>query len=183
MTKWNADIQYPSDNCFENRILSIKAEPSNSGNPQIVMETEVVAPTMYEIAGEEVNIQDVKVTMYQAYTVMDGEEIDKDKTDKARARCLDLLKNLEAVEQSATVSDVSWDNLGPVLAPLKGKIILTQMSSRVTPQLKTPTAAQIATAKAAGKRPEGDVMKHPKTGKDLIKYWPQIVDVYGLRAE
>ena len=76
--------------------------------------------------------------------------------------------------------DINWDNLGPVVAGLKGKLVMVQMNSRIDPQRKTPTVAQLEEAKRTGKRAEGDIMKHPMTGKELVKYWPQITDIYGL---
>ena len=177
ITKWNADIMFPSDNVFQNRIRSIKAAPSNDGNPMITLECEVVLPTTYEIPGVgEVDITNVKATTYQTYKVFgeDG-EVDIEKTVKAQERCKELLGNLGIASE-----DINWDNLGPVIADLKGKIIMTQMNSRIVPERRTPTQAQIETAKKSGKRAEGDIMKHPKTGKDMVKYWPNIVEIFGL---
>ena len=57
------------------------------------------------------------------------------------------------------------------------------MSSKEDAKRKTPTGEQIAKAKAAGKRPEGDVMKHPVTGKALYNYWPQIDEIFALAPE
>jgi hypothetical protein len=177
MTKWNADVMFPSDNCFQNKILSIKAAPSNDGNPMITLECEVHTPTSYEIPGHgEVNIQGVKAKVYQAYKVFnDDGSVDIEKTEKAQERATTLLINLGIVSE-----DINWDNLGPIIAPLKGKMIMTCMNSRIDKQHKTPTAAQIAAAKASGKRAEGDIMKHPISGKELIKYWPNVVEIYGL---
>lgn len=175
MKKWNADVQFPSDNCFTNRIMSIKVAPSNSGNPMLTIETELVSPTVYEIGGEEVDITGVKATSYVTYKVMDGDEVDSEKTAKAQERTKELLVNLEVPE-----GDINWDNLGPVVSGLKGKTIMTQMNSRIDEQRKTPTSAQIAEAKKLGKRAEGDVMFHPKTNKKMVKYWPNIVEIFGL---
>lgn len=174
--KWNADIMFPSDNCFENRITDIKAAPSNGGNPMITMSTELVSPTVYEIAGEEVDITGVKATAYYTYKVFDGEEVDAEKTKSAQERTEKLL-----VDCGIAKEDINWDNLGPVIAPLKGKVILTCMNSRIDEQRKTPTSVQLEEARKTGKRAEGDVMKHPVTGKKLIKYWPNVVEVYGLK--
>lgn len=177
MTKWSADIQFPTDNSFHNRIVVIKAAPSNDGNPMLTIECEVVSPTSYEIPGVgEVNIQGVKAVVYQTYKVFgeDG-QVDVEKTAKAQERCKKLLLDLEIPEE-----DINWDNLGPVVAGLKGKLIMTNMKSKVDKERKTPTVAQIEEARKTGKRAEGDIMRHPKTGKELIKYWPNIVEVYGI---
>jgi hypothetical protein len=175
-TKWNADIMFPSDNTFVNRILAIKAALSNDGNPMITIETEVVSPTVYEVNSEEINIQGVKATTYQTYKVFNEDgSVNTESTEKCQKRVKELLKNLEIPEE-----DINWDNLGPVIAPLKGKLIMTQMNSRIDPQRRTPTTVQIEAAKKTGKRPEGDIMKHPKTGRDMIKYWPNVVEIFGL---
>lgn len=177
MTKWNADIMFPSDNVFQNRIISVKCAPSNDGNPMLTMEFEVVSPTMYEIPSVgEVDITNVKATTRSVYKMF-GEDgkIDVEGTAKAQKRTKDLLVNLGIPEE-----DINWDNLGPVVSPLKGKTVMTQMNSKIDQQRKTPTASQIEEARKTGKRAEGDIMKHPMTGKDIIKYWPNIVEVYGL---
>ena len=176
-TKWNADIMFPSDNVFVNRILSIKAAPSNDGNPMLTIETEVVSPTSYEIPGVgEVDIQGVKCTTYQTYKVFgDDGEMNVESTEKCEKRVSKLLSNLEIPAE-----DINFSNLGPAVAGLKGKCILTQMNSRIDPQRRTPTAAQVEAAKKLGKRAEGDIMKHPKTGRDMVKYWPNIVEIFGL---
>ncbi len=176
-TKWNADIPFPSDNTFVNRIISIKAAPSNDGNPMLTIETEVVSPTVYEIPGVgEVNIQGAKCTTYQTYRVFDDNgEVNTEKTDKCETRVETLLMNLEIPKE-----DINFSNLGPAVASLKGKLIMTRMNSRIDPQRRTPTTAQVEAAKKLGKRAEGDIMKHPKTGKEMVKYWPNIVEIFCL---
>lgn len=176
-TKWNADIQFPSDNCFQNRVRAIKAAPSNDGNPMLTIELEVVSPTTYEIPGiGDVDITGVKSTTYQAYKVFDEDgSVNVEKSTKAQERAKELLVNCGIPEE-----DINWDNLGHVVASLKGKIVMTCMNSRIDKQRKTPTVAQVELAKKSGKRAEGDVMKHPITGKELIKYWPNVVEIYGV---
>lgn len=176
-TKWNADIMFPSDNCFQNRIVSVKCAPSNDGNPMLTMEFEVVSPTTYEIPGVgEVDITNVKAKLNQVYKMFNEDgSVDIEATGRCQKRVEELLTNLGVPKE-----EINWDNLGPIVAYLKGNIVMTNMNSKIDKQRKTPTSSQIEEARKTGKRAEGDIMKHPMTGKELIKYWPNIVEVYGI---
>ena len=185
--KWNADILFPKDNDYSNRITDVThSESKSSGNMMLTIQTEVVSPTAKETVDQsgktvEIEILAVKSQPFYAMThIYSDGELDEEKTDKARERTEALLLSLGVQKE-----DVNWDELEPVIKPLLGKIILTQMESDIQEQRKTPTADQIADAKKKGTHPSqaGSIMKHPITGKQLIKYWPKIVEIYGLSQD
>lgn len=176
--KWNSNIMFPSDSNFTARIVSAEFGNSSKGNPMITATWEVVTPEEYEVAGEQVNIAGVKVTTWYVSQTLDqdGEE-DKEKTKKNKEQIAKLF-TMVGVEEK----DINWDNIDT--KPLLGKCFLVQMSGKPEPQRKNPTLAQIDAAKKAGnKRAEGDIQKHPVTGKDLMQYWPRINEVFALAPE
>ena len=175
--KWNASIQFPTDSNYVNRITNVLFGPSNrSGNPMVTLEMEVVSPDEVEVGGVMYNIAGVPTKNYFT-TQTDDEE----KTANARKRLVDLLTNL-----GLDTSALNWDNLGPQLQDLKGKLVLTMMGSQPDARRKTPTAAQIEAAKKQGLKDFsqiGDVMKNPVTGKPLINYWPKCDEIFGLAPD
>lgn len=175
--KWNATVQFPTDSNYVNRITGVTFGPSNSsGNPMITLACEVVQPDEVEIGGVMFNIAGTPTKNY--YTTQTEDE---EKTANARKRVTDLLTLL-----GIDTSNLNWDNLGPQLEPLKGKLILTMMSCTIQERRKNPTAAQIEAAKKQGLtdfRNIGDVMKHPVSGKALINYWPKIDEIFGLAPD
>ena len=175
--KWNATVQFPTDSNFINRIVGVTFGPSNSsGNPMITLACEVVQPEEVEIGGVTYNIAGVATKSY--YTTQTDDE---EKTFNARKRVTDLLTLL-----GLDTTSLNWDNLGPQLEPLKGKLILTMMSSTIQERRKTATAAEIAEAMKQGItdfRNVGAIMKHPVTGKNLINYWPKIDEIFGLAPD
>lgn len=176
-TKYNRNIQFPTDSNFVNRILSVDFSPSkSSGNPMITMKAEVVSPSVVDVGGDDVNIAGVQTINYFTTTVMDGDSVDAAKTAEKRKSFSEVLVSL-----GVDVTTLDWDNLN--LSQLKGKCILTQMNSEVDYQRKNPTTKQLEEAKAKGVRAEGDVMKNPVTGKDEIFYKPRIVKIYALAPE
>jgi hypothetical protein len=186
MDKWNSSIQFPTDNCFQDRILKANFSPSNKGNPQIALELEVIAPTIYNISGVDVDISGVKARQYMGVTIMDLEDkdkIDMEKTKKARKRVTTFFKSMGIevgeVDADGVSTTLDWNNLD--VKQLEGKICFCKMSSDVVEQRKTPTQAQLEKAKKEGVHPNqaGDIMKHPMTGKKLVDYWPQIDEIYG----
>ena len=184
MRKWNKEVMFPTDNCFKNRITGIKFAPSNQGNPMITIHMEVVSPTSYEIGGEEFDITGVETDSYFTTKVVPSNNASEEEvahcaesTKECKKKAKELLHNLGIeIEEDAP----EWDSLGPVIEVLRGKLVLTEMRSKIDERRKTPTSKQIAEAKKAGKRPEGDIMTHPITGKKLVDYWPQVVQIYGL---
>lgn len=173
--KWNAEIQFPSDSCFQNRILGIKFAPNNNGNPMLTVECEVVAPTVYEVGGEEIEITGVKTKSYLTSTILDNGVVDEDATKKARKKITeDFLKPLGIDGES-----VNWNN--PDLeSKLRGKVVLTQMACETQEQRKTPNKVEIEKAKKEGRKPEGEIQKHPVTGRALVQYWPKITKFFAL---
>jgi hypothetical protein len=179
---WNAEIQFPSDSCFKNRIISAKFAPSNSGSPMITLELEVIEPNTYTIGEQEVNIAGVKAKMYFVTKFVDSEGVvDELKTANARSRVF-VSNNPEqpSLYDKLGLDGSAVDPENPNMNDLLGKVVFTQMSSEAVEQRKTPTADEIAKAKKAGTRPVGAVMKNPITGKPLIKYWPKIDEIFGV---
>ena len=181
IVNWNAEIQFPSDSCFKNRIIGAKFAPANSGNPMITLELEVVEPQTYTVGDKEVNIAGVKAKMYFITKVMDGDEVNEEKTAQCRARVF-VSANPEqpSLWEKLGLDGAAADPENPNMNDLLGKVVFTQMSSEPVEQRKTPTAEEIAKAKKAGTRPQGAVMKHPVTGKALVKYWPKIEEIFAV---
>ena len=175
--KWSSAVQFPTESNYANRIVKASFGPSNnSGNPMITLECEVVAPEEVEVGGVMFNIAGVNTKNY--YTTKTDDE---EKTINARKRVTNLLTLL-----GIDTSNLDWDNLGPQIKPLEGRVILTMMSAQIQERRKTPTASQIEAAKKQGLtdfRNLGDVMKHPITGKSLINYWPKIDEIFGLSPD
>lgn len=165
--KWNADIMFPTDN-FINRIISATYAPSKGkNNPLLTIVTEVVSPQTIEIAGEPVNVAGVKSTSYfSALSTEEDGSVNEEKTKVCRERIEKFYKELELD------TTLDWENLNTKV--LLGKNVHTVMEANVEIQRKTPTAEQTKFGKP------GDILKHPKTGQNLIKYWPKVKEFYGL---
>lgn len=171
MQQWNAKVLFPADSDYSNRVLKATFGPSNSsGNPMITLEMEVVTPASKEIGGAEYNIGGCKTTNYYSVNGYIDGELDKDKTANNRKRITELYANFGLTPP--TDFDSPLDVSG-----FKGKVVLTQMNSKITEMRKTPTAEQ------AAKGQQGDIQKHPFTGKPLIQYWPQVQEIFGLAPE
>jgi len=172
--KWNSDIMFPTDSDYIARIVGATFAPSSKGNPMLTLNFEVVSPQEKEVAGEMVSLAGVKAKKYYVTSALDESgDVDVEKSE----RCVETINKLA---DSLGIESLDLSNIDT--KPWLGKLCLVQMSSNVTEQRKTPTASQIEAAKKAGKRPEGDVMKHPVSGKNLIEYWPQIDEIFGLAS-
>jgi hypothetical protein len=181
---WNASIQFPTDTCFVNRITKATFAPSSTGNVGITIETEVVTPTTYNVGGQEVNIAGVKGRCaFPFMTKMFKEDgsVDEERTANARARVF-VSTNPEqpSLWEKLELDGKKEDPENPNVKQLEGMLVMVQMSSQEDIQRKTPTSEQIAKAKLAKKKPEGDIMKNPKTGKAMCKYWPRVDEIFGL---
>jgi len=177
-TKWNAQIQFPTDSNFVNRITGATYERSkSSGNPMIILKCEVVRPAEVEINGEMVNIAGVKTTSYFTTQKFDGDILDAAGSERA----LEALTKNFLTPLRIPVEEFDIEN--PVLDSLKGKLIYSQMESEVEERRKSPTAAQIAAANEKKERPLGDIMLHPVTGKKLINYWPKMRTIFDICEE
>ena len=178
-TKWNAKIQFPTTSDTVNRCIGATFGPSKSSqNPMISLEFEVVSPEVVEVGYLQVNIQGVKCINYYTTKVFEKDTegnsvVNEDKT----AACLERVHELYA-NFGIDTTGVNWDN--PPVDGFRGKCVMTQMSPDVDVMRKNPTSQQIRDAKKKGIRAEGDIMKNPVTGKDLIQYWPKIREIFGL---
>lgn len=185
-TRWNSNIQFPTDSDFVNRIIGVTFGPSkSSGNPMITVECEVLQPTEKEVGGEMVDVSGVKTINYFTTKVIGDDE----KTAKNVAR---LTGTGDAVNPPGLIRVLFPDNPeyadkfdpenpdAEMLKAMKGKIILTQMYPEEVEKRKDPTSEQITKAKESKKKAQGDVMKNPITGKPIINYWPKIGTIFGL---
>lgn len=170
--KWNNNIQFPNDSNFVNRIIGATFGPSNnSGNPMVTITTEVVSPQDVEIGGPVFNIAGVETTNY--YSVKDL--ADEANTAKKQADFIERVWSKLELDPA----QINWDNIDT--KPLLGKLILTRMYGEPQVRRKNPTAAQLEAAKVKGEKfTQGDIMKHPVTGKELITYKPVLAEIFGL---
>ena len=75
-SKWNSNIQFPTDSNFVNRIVEAEfGESKNSGNPMVTLELEVVTPAEVEIGGVMYNIAGVGCKQYYTTLCMDNGEL------------------------------------------------------------------------------------------------------------
>src|SRR4051812_11584782 len=116
MIKWNSNIMFPTDSCFQNRVTKATFSPSkSSGSPMVTLETEVVAPTMYEVGEDQVNLAGVACQYYLVTTSLDkAGNIDEEKTANSRARFKDFWSKIELDPET-----INWDNVD--VSSLKGK--------------------------------------------------------------
>jgi hypothetical protein len=188
--KWNSELMLPSNDNFQLRVLEAKHSPSkSSGNLMITLNFEIVVPEEVEIDGELVNVTGVKVrpfyiiTHVYSKTERDGNGnpiIDKELTVTKQKSAAEVLNSL------GFESPYDWDNLGAMVAGLKGKIILAAVESEMVPKTKTPTSIQIQEGIARGFRKEqihGDTMINPITKRPLVDYWPKIVSIFGISPD
>jgi hypothetical protein len=146
----------------------------------LTLEMEVVSPETVEVAGEEINIGGVKTKNYYVTTILkDDGSVDEKATAEQREKYLTGVESGLLPRLGIDPATINWDNID-AKGLFEGKLVLTQMSPDIEPQRKNPTSAQIAAAKKMNTRPEGDVQKHPITGKTLINYWPKVREVFGL---
>lgn len=160
---------FPNDTNYRARVLSATFGPSaSSGNPMITLEYEFYFPEEIEVAGKQYNISGVKCKKYHVTSMKD----DAEKTESMRAE----LK--EKLFSRFEIAEINWDNIDTT--KFLGKAVLVHANSEAEEQRKDPTVAQIAEAKAKNTRPQGDVLKHPVTGQDMIFYRPSIREVFAL---
>lgn len=177
-TKWNSKVMLPTDSNYICRVTGADFGPSkSSGNPMITLNWEIASPGEVEIGGNMVNIAGVKPRpTYHTVAAMDAEgEVDEEKTAIKHTQIKELYEKF-----GLTSEDIgSMDN--PDTSKLLGKACYCLVKAKVTEQRKPPTAAQVEAAKKAGNKfAQGDVMKNPVTGKDLVDYWPEITEIFGL---
>ena len=186
--KWNAEIMFPKDSCYQVRVIDlIFSDSKSSGNPMITLQWELTAPTTVEVGDDIIEIVgSVKGKQYLATTTVfsaDGKTVDEEATKVKRDKFIETLKTLKVGGKPVIdVATINWDN--PNLSALKGKILLVSMESEVKEDRKTPTKSDLEEAKKKGidASQAGKIMKDPVTGKDLVKYWPKVRSIFGIAA-
>ena len=182
-TNWNASMQLPTDSDYQNRVTEAIYGPSkSSGNLMITLKAEVIAPDEKEIAGRKVNVSGIPTTNYYTTKIFgDDGQVDVEATKEARRRTFGPSNDPDnpSLYERLGLDGSKVDPENPNMKELVGLCFLSQMTCEVAEQRKTPTAEQVAKAKKAGTKPQGDLMKHPVTGKNLVKYWPKIVEIFG----
>lgn len=185
MKSWNAKIQFPTDSDYINRVTTATFGPSkSSGNPMITLELEIVSPRSKDVGGEEIELAGVKCKHYLTIKVLPPDNASDKELAYAEEASKDALGRCKEFYAMAFPDDpdraTSLNPENPDLTGLVGLCFYTQMQPDVEEQRKNPTPEQIAAGQKIGKRPEGDIMKHPVSGKALIQYWPKIREVFGL---
>lgn len=172
--KWNNKLIIPTASDYTCRVTEASFGPSKgSGNPMITLSWELVSPKEVEIAGKLVTI--AGVSMRDSYHTT-ANPTDNAKNQANQERIKDLFKKFG-------LDDTSIDFNNPDISSFRGKCLFCTVKSKKTEDRKAPTTAQIEEAKASGKRAEGDVMKNPITGEELVSYWPEITEIFGLAPE
>ncbi len=186
MQAWNQKIMFPSDSNFVIRLTDTEFGPSkSSGRNMFSFGWEIVSPESCNIAGEEYDISGVHSgPMNKLYYATESDDAEKQANAIKRltgtGEQLGLLTMAFADKPELLAT---FNPTGPnteILDALEGVCFFCQMSPEVQPQRKNPTAEQIAEAKKKGlKRAEGDIQKHPVTGKNLITYLPKVREIFG----
>jgi hypothetical protein len=165
---YNKKMQFPNNDNYVNRITCVEfKESKSSGNPMLAITCEIVSPTTVEIAGKEVNVAGLETTSYYTTTVLEGAEVDTEETASKRERLEELYAKL-----GLDFKNENWQN--PNVKAFENKVILTAMGSEVKRMHKTPTAEQLKNGQK-----QGDVMKDPLTGKEMVFYEPKIIEIFG----
>ena len=181
--KWSADIAIPTDSGYTAQITEASFGPSkSSGNPMITIKSELCAPESVMVGDKEVSIAGVPLrALYFTTKVLDGNAVVEDKTANARERVfVSSDPDKPSLWEKLGLDGSKEDPENPNVKQLIGMKILVQCSSKEDAQRKTPNAEQIAKAKANKSRAEGDIMTHPVTGKKLVKFWPEIDEVFAV---
>lgn len=178
--QWNSTIQFPTDSNFINRITGAEFKQSkSSGNPMIQLDCEVISPEVVDVGGEQVNIAGVTTINY--FTTKTA--FDDEKSAKNLKRCKELIAKLFP-DKPEYVEQFNPENPdADMLKAMVGLCVLTQMSPKTEERRKNPTSEQIAKAKEMKAYPQGDVMKHPVSGKALVSYRPEIREIFALAPE
>ena len=165
--KWNSKLRFPNDN-YVLRVTNASFAPSkSSGNPMITLDVEVVSPEIVEIDGKQVTVSGVSLKHYLTTQVMDGENINAEKTAACAARIEELFGKLGLDFSAFNVENPDTT----VFENLKFWALLKADKSE---KRKQPTAEQKA------KKELGDIIKDPITGEDLVQYYPKIDEIFGL---
>jgi len=151
----------------------------------ITLEMEIVSPDEVEIAGQKVTIAGVPTKNYYTCKVLDKDgKVDEEATKEALARVfVSNNPDFPSLYERCGLDGSKEDPENPNVKQFIGLCVYTQMTCEVDEQRQTPTAEQIAKAKAnkvTDMRKIGDIMKHPVTGKPLVKYWPKCQEIFGV---
>jgi hypothetical protein len=142
---------------------------------------EVVAPDTYNIGGQDVVLAGIKVTSYHVTKHFDENgDVDEAKTSQDTQRVFVGTADCASLYERFGLDGSKEDRENPDIKQFVGKKVLAQLKGKSEPDRRTPTSEQIAKAKKAGKRPEGDIMKHPVTGKEQVLWKPELVEVFGI---
>jgi len=175
--KWFSDTKWPNDN-FICRVIDEKFAPSNNQNPMITLTLETVGllkndnttTSEVDIGGELFMITGIKIIKYYPTIVLDGNDIDEDKTREAQKRVKDLFEKF-----GMDNSNINFEN--PVLE-FKGKQIMVYLQDEAKPKRRSPTKAQLD----VGVR-EGEIVVNPITREPVIDHWPSLNRIYGLAVQ
>jgi hypothetical protein len=74
------------------RFKKAEFKPSNSGNPMVTVESEIVRPATKTIGGKTYALDSLTIRDYFPITVLENGKVDEEKTKKARGRYLQFRK-------------------------------------------------------------------------------------------
>jgi hypothetical protein len=168
---YNRKLQFPTNDNYAIRITEAEfVESKRTGNPMIHYKSEVVTPATVDIGGKETNIAGVETDQYLIVTTLKNGEVDAEKTAANRER-------LETFWTNCGQDFSKFDTQNPDLSWMKGIVLLVAMGCDVEAQRKSPTPEQVAN------KQQGDIMKNPITGKDLVYYKPKVTEVFGVQPK
>lgn len=170
---YNSKMQLPTSDNYVNRITFAEfVDSKTSGNPMIHFTSEIVSPEVVSINGEDVNIAGTTVEHYYTTTTIGDDE----KTAANRKRILDDKNPDElGLYPRLGLDPASFNPENPDVSVFKGLVFLSAMGSKAEPQRKSPTAEQLAKGQK-----QGDIMKNPVTGKDMVFHKPYVKEIFGL---
>lgn len=167
--KWNSKIMFPQDN-YVARVTNVVFGPSKgSGNPMITLDLEVVSPDVVQVGDKNVTVAGVGLKHYITTQVMDGENINAEKTAACASRIQELYEKL-----GLDFSTFNAEN--PDTSVFENMKIWVLLKSDRSEKRKAPTAEQ------AARKELGEIIKDPITGKDLVQYFPKIDEIFGIAS-
>ena len=171
-TKYNKSLKLPTDNYILRVIEESFAPSKTSGNPMITLKTEIQSPSEIKIGDEDVTVAGVTIPYY--ITTMNLQ--DAEKSEACRKRCVVGTKEQPGLYQMFGLDPATFNPENPGLG-FKGKLFHARLSCDTQAARKDPTPEQ------AKKGEQGDIIKNPVTGNEVVFYQPKIAEIYGLAKD
>src|SRR6478609_5102623 len=174
-TKYNKSMRLPTDN-YVVRCTEESFGPSKSSkNPMITLKFEVQSPDEVEIADQKVTVAGLNITHYLTTMVLEGGEINMDKTQNCANRLVGA-NGKKGVYQLFGLDPAGFNPENPVLG-FKGKLVHARLQCEETASRKDPTREQLAEGK------QGDIIINPVTKEPVVFYQVKLAEIYGLAED